>query len=211
VVIAASFWARELLQPIGLNLPLFATEHHEFITEPVPQLREQKAEVPAIRDSFVSFSMRQERDGFLVGIYEGDPVFWALDGIPPDFVEELLPPTFERLMPHMERLMVRVPVLSEVGIKTINNGPMCWTPDGLPLLGPVPEYDGLWLASGFNVGIGTGGGAGEFLAQWMVNGKPTMDLPIVHPERFGNDLVRDDVLASIRACYRRGYNLPDAV
>ncbi len=210
VVVAASFWTRELLQPLGLNTPLYATQHHEMITDTVPELAALNDEVPAYRDSYVSCSMRQERDGFLLGIYETDPVFWALDGIPADFREELLAPDTDRLMPHLEKLMNRVPAFADAGIKTINNGPMCWTPDGLPLLGPVGNnYDGLWLASGFNVGIGTGGGSAEFLAHWMVNGRPHFDLPIVHADRFGNNMSTDDALERIRACYRQGYRLPE--
>ncbi|OED34875.1 hypothetical protein AB833_31815 [Chromatiales bacterium (ex Bugula neritina AB1)] len=212
VVVAASFWTRELLLPLGLNTPLYATQHHELITDSVPELVSLAHEVPAYRDSYVSCSMRQEGNGFLLGVYETDPVFWALDGIPKDFREELFPPETDRLMPHLEKLMERVPAFGEAGIKTINNGPMCWTPDGLPLLGPVGDgYEGLWLASGFNVGIGTGGGSAEFLAQWMVNGKPHFDLPIVHADRFGNDMSRESALDSIRACYRQGYRLPEAI
>ena len=97
VVIAASFWARELLQPLGLNIPLYATEHHELITESVPALAELEHEVPAYRDSYVSCSVRQEAQGFLAGIYETDPVFWALEGIPKDFREELLPVSYTHL------------------------------------------------------------------------------------------------------------------
>ena len=107
--------------------------------------------------------------------------------------------------------MERMPVLAEAGIKVVNNGPMCWTPDGLPMLGPVPKHDGLWLASGFNVGIGTGGGAGEFLAHWMTEGRPPFDLKAVHADRFANDMTRDSALAAIRATYARGYQLPDSI
>lgn len=212
VVMAASFWTRELLLPLGLNVPLYATQHHEMITDTVPEIAALDHEVPAYRDSYVSCSMRQEQDGFLLGIYESEPEFWALDGIPKDFKEELLPPDTNRLMPHLEKLMDRVPAFAEAGIKTINNGPMCWTPDGLPMLGPINnEYKGLWLASGFNVGIGTGGGSAEFLAHWMVNGKPHFDLPIVHADRFGNNVSTEDAIESIRACYRQGYRLPEVI
>ena len=211
VVVAASFWTRELLEPLGINTPLYAAEHHEMITASVPALAERPDEVPAMRDSWVSCSVRQEGLGFLAGIYETDPVFWSLDGIPKDFREELLPPNIDRLMPHLEKLMQRMPDFGSAGIKTINNGPMCWTPDGLPLLGPVARHPGLWLATGFNVGIGTGGGAGEFLAHWMVNGQPHFELPIVHADRFANNLTVESVTESIRACYRQGYRLPEQV
>ncbi len=176
VVIATSFWAREMLASIGLDLPLYATQHHEIITESMPAIAALETELPAMRDSYVSCNLRQERDGLLIGIYESSPEFWALDGIPKDFAEELLPPNLDPLMPHFERLVERVPIIGEAGIKTVNNGPMCFTPDGLPMLGPIPGRDGLWLATGFNVGIGTGGGSGEFLASWMTTGQAPPNL-----------------------------------
>ncbi len=211
VVMAASFWTRELLQPLGLNIPLYATQHHEVITESVTELESLDYEVPALRDSYVSCSVRQEKRGFLAGFYETDPVFWGVDGIPRNFTEELFPPEMDRLTVAFERLMHRLPAFSEAGIRTVNNGPMCWTPDGLPLLGPVPGHRGLWMASGFNVGIGTGGGSAEFLAHWMINGKPLFDLPIVHADRFGNNIGTHDAIESIKSCYRRGYQLPDRI
>ena len=211
VVIAASFWARELLQPLGLNVPLYATQHHELITEAVPALQSMNTEVPAYRDSDVSCSVRQEQQGFLAGVYERDPVFWALDGIPKDFAEELFAPELDRLMPHLDKLMQRLPAFKDAGIKTVNNGPMCWTPDGLPMLGPLGSNPGLWMASGFNVGIGTGGGSAEFLARWMVDGAPPYKLPSVHADRFGDDMTTEQAIESIRSVYRRGYRLPEVI
>lgn len=211
VVVATSFWAREMLAPLGLNLPLFATQHHEIITDNLPQIAALKSELPAMRDSHVSCNVRQEGDGLLIGIYEKTPRFWALDGIPKGFKEELLPPDLDPLMPHLERLMERMPIFADAGLKRVNNGPMCFTPDGLPMLGPVEGHDGLWLASGFNVGIGTGGGAAEFLARWIADGSPPIRLDAVHASRFGNDMTRDAALAAIRSVYARGYQLPDSI
>ena len=207
IVLAASFWTRELAAQIGLNLPLFALQHHEVITGPVAELAALDTELPTLRDPAAPANIRQERDGFLCGVYEQGPKFWATDGIPADFKEELLPPELDRLMPELERVIDRIPAFGEAGIKTVNNGPICYTPDGLPLLGPVNGYDGLWLASGFTVGIGTGGGAGQFLAHWMVEGTPSYHLPVVDPGRFANDLPKAKVLERIKATYERGYSL----
>lgn len=211
VVVATSFWAREMLEPLGVNVPVFATQHHELITDTLPQIAAQEERLPAMRDSHVSCNVRQERDGLLIGIYETSPEFWALDGIPEDFKEELLPPNIEPLMPHLDRLMKRLPIFAEAGIKVVNNGPICFTPDGLPLLGPVEGHEGLWLATGFNVGIGTGGGAAEFLAHWMTSGAPPAGLDVVHANRFGNSLKREIALDAIRAVYANGYHLPDEI
>ena len=83
VVIATSFWAREMLQPLGLNLPIYPTQHHEIVTESVPQIAALDCELPTFRDSWVSCNVRRERDGLLIGIYEKEPAFWSLDGFPP--------------------------------------------------------------------------------------------------------------------------------
>ena len=211
VVVATSFWAREMLAPLGISLPIYPTQHHEIITEAIPELAQLDAELPSMRDSYVSCNVRQEGNGLLIGIYEKKPEFWALDGIPPDFKEELLPPNLDPLMPHLELLMERMPIFAEAGIKVVNNGPMCFTPDGLPLLGPMPGKEGLWLATGFNVGIGTGGGAGEFLAKWMTSGSAPDGLEAVHANRFDNNMPMDAVLEAIRNVYSRGYHLPDSI
>lgn len=79
------------------------------------------------------------------------------------------------------------------------------------MLGPLPGYDGLWLATGFNVGIGTGGGSAEFLAHWMTKGKPPFDLEIVHADRFSNDMTTEAALEAIRRVYAIGYELPDNI
>jgi dimethylglycine dehydrogenase len=211
VVVATSFWAREMLNPLGLNLPLYPTQHHEIITEALPEVASLDTELPSMRDSWVSCNVRQEREGLLIGIYEKEPEFWGLNGIPSDFKEELLPPNLDPLMPHLERLMERMPLFAKAGIKVANNGPMCLTPDGLPLIGPVPSMEGLWLATGFNVGIGTGGGSAEILAHWMTRGKPPKGLEAIHADRFGNNMSQPEALASIQRVYARGYELPDKI
>ncbi|MGE4250827.1 MAG: NAD(P)/FAD-dependent oxidoreductase [Parvibaculaceae bacterium] len=209
VVLAASFWTRELVEKLGINLPLYPLQHHELVTEAVPGLRDLNFEVPTVRDPYAPANIRQEGHGFLCGVYESHPEFWALDGIPQDFGEELLPPQLERLEPHLARVMERLPAFGSVGIKAVHNGPICYTPDGLPLLGPVANHPGLWLASGFSVGIGMGGGSAEYLARWIVTGKPAYDLPAVHPSRFSNDMPKGDCLRAIRQTYARGYELPE--
>lgn len=211
IVIATSFWAREMLAPLGLNVPLYATQHQEMITESIPTLETLDHEVPAWRDSYASCSVRQEGNGVLAGVYEAEPKFWALDGIPKDFKEDLFPSELDRITPHLERLIERMPSFGEAGIKVVNNGPMCWTPDGLPMLGPMPGHEGLWLAAGFNVGIGTGGGSAEFLSAWMTTGKPPFELGIVHADRFGNNMSTEAALDSIRQVYAVGYELPDSI
>ncbi len=208
VVLATSFWTRELVQPIGLDLPLYALEHHELITDDVPELKSLPFEVPAVRDPYGPANVRQERHSLLCGVYESKPRFWAVQGVPPDFGQELLAPDLERLEKHLLRVIERVPAFGRAGLKTVNNGPICFTPDGCPMVGPVPYRPGLWLAAGFPVGIGTGGGAGAFLADWMIDGAPPYELGMIDPERFRpkRDINRD--LARVRETYARGYIAP---
>ena len=208
VVVATSFWAREMLLPLGIDLPLYALEHHELITAEIPELKALGFEVPTVRDPRAPSNTRQEGDGFLCGIYEAEPRPWSIDGVPADFGPELLPPDIERLEEHMLRVAERLPAFGTAGIKAINNGPICYAPDGCPLLGPVSGHDGLWLATGFAIGIGTGGGSGAFLAHWMTEGAPPYDLPIVHPDRFAQGMTRDSALKEICATYARGYVTP---
>ena len=205
VVMATSFWGREMTEQIGLNLPLYALEHHEVITEESPELVKLDFEVPTVRDPQAPSNTRQERTGFLCGVYEKHPVPWAIDGVPEEFKEELLVPNMERLESHLLKVVERLPAFGDIGIKQINNGPICYTPDGCPLLGPVESHPGFWLATGFSIGIGTGGGSGRFLADWMVNGKPGFDLPMVYPSRFTHQLTRAEYIAQIKATYARGY------
>ncbi len=209
VVVAASFWSRELLQSLSLSLPLYALQHHEVVTDRVAAIASLSGELPTVRDPAAPANTRQERDGFLCGVYETDPVFWALDGIPADFGRELLANETDRLEPHLVKVMDRIPAFAEAGIKAVNNGPICYTPDGSPLVGPLRQHPGLWIASGFAVGIGTGGGAAKLLAEWMVEGEPQQDPSPVDPARFPDTMPRETCLGLIRDTYAAGYSLPE--
>ena len=205
VVIAASFWSRELVQSLGLNLPLYAVEHHALTTDKVPELISLGFELPTVRDPYPPSNVRQEGNGLICGVYEPDPKLWSVDGIPEEFEGELLVPEIERLEPYLLKLIERLPAFGRAGIKTVYNGVICYTPDGLPLLGPVDTHPGLWLAAGFCIGIGTGGGSGEFLASWIVNGEPQYELPLVYPSRFTSDLAKSRCIEMIVDTYASGY------
>ena len=207
VVIANSFWSRELGESIELNIPVFAVKHHALITEDIDALISLDFEVPTIRDSYGQYNMRQEGRGLLSGIYEADALFWALNGVPPDFNQGLFQPELERLEDNLEKVIERVPAFGAAGIKQVIYGAICYTPDALPLLGPVEHHPGLWLATGFSIGIGTGGGSAEYLAQWMVNGRPPYALPVVYPSRFSDDLTFEQCLQMIRKIYETGYGI----
>jgi dimethylglycine dehydrogenase len=188
VVTATGSWARQVAQMVGLEIPMIPVEHQYIVTEPVPELVERHRkglpELAVLRESDESYYLREERQGLIVGPYEIAPA-WAVDGVPESFGQELLPPDLDRLQTYIEAAMHRVPMLAKAGIKECINGPIPYTPDGSPLMGPAPGLRNYWLAEGFSFGITAAGGCGWQLAHWIVDGEPTIDLWDVDARRFG--------------------------
>jgi dimethylglycine dehydrogenase len=186
VVNAAGTWAREVGQLVGLDLPIVPMEHQYLVTEAIPEIAALGREVPLLREVDVSYYLRQEAHGLLLGPYERDAKPFGVGGIPPSFGADLLPPEPERLRTIVEAAMARVPVLARAGVARIVNGPITYTPDGNPLLGPAFGLPGFWLACGVSFGITQAGGAGRYLAEWIVEGQPSVDLWEVDPRRYGS-------------------------
>ena len=189
VVNAAGTWCREIGTMMGAELPVAPMLHQYLVTATVPEIAGRAAagepELPIIRDPEESWYLRQERDGFILGPYEADGRPWGVDGVPPEFGMELLPPELDRIEPIAALAMERVPALARAGVKTVVHGPITFTPDANPLVGPAFGLDNAWLLTGSSMGVMEGGGAGRFLADWMVDGAPPMDALAVDPRRFG--------------------------
>ena len=189
VVNAAGTWCREIGAMMGADLPVVPMLHQYLVTAGVPEIAERAAagepELPIIRDPEESWYLRQERDGFILGPYEADGRPWGVDGVPPEFGMELLPPELDRIEPIAALAMERVPALARAGVKTVVHGPITFTPDANPLVGPAFGLDNAWLLTGSSMGVMEGGGAGRFLADWMIDGAPPMDALAVDPRRFG--------------------------
>ena len=189
VVNAAGTWCREIGAMMGAELPVVPMLHQYLVTAGVPEIAERAAagepELPIIRDPEESWYLRQERDGFILGPYEADGRPWGVDGVPSGFGMELLPPELDRIEPIAALAMERVPALARAGVKTVVHGPITFTPDANPLIGPAFGLDNAWLLTGSSMGVMEGGGAGRFLADWMVDGAPPMDALAVDPRRFG--------------------------
>src|SRR5262245_54072043 len=185
VVNTAGTWAREVGQLVGLDLPIVPMEHQYLVTEAIPEIAALGRELPLLREVDVSYYLRQEAHGLLLGPYERGAKPFGVGGIPPGFGADLLPPDPERLRPIIEGAMARVPALARAGVARIVNGPITYTPYGNPLLGPAFGLPGFWLACGLSFGITQAGGAGQYLAEWIVEGQPSIDLWEVDPRRYG--------------------------
>ena len=138
-----------------------------------------------LRESDASYYMREERQGLILGPYEKGAKAWAVDGVPEGFGQELLPPDIDRLEPHIEAAIHRVPMFGEAGVKDCINGAIPYTPDGNPLIGPAFGLRNFYVVEGFSFGITAAGGAGKCLAEWIVEGEPSIDMLHVDSRRIG--------------------------
>ena len=174
VVNAAGMWARQLGALNGVCIPLQAAEHYYLITDAVPGMDKDLA---VIEDPERYGYYRPEGEGMLVGLFEPVGAPWSLDGVPADFAFGSMPPDWDRVGPYLGAALERIPSLSEVGVRLFFCGPESFTPDVRPMLGPAPELDGYFVAAGMNsLGILMGGGIGNVMAHWIVDGVPPVDV-----------------------------------
>ncbi len=185
VVNAGGYRCNEIGKMMGVELPVASMEHQYFLTEPIAEIEELDHRVPLIRCPTDDFYSRQEKNGLLVGFYEQDCRTWGLDGIDPNFANALCPDDPDRVLPVLENVFRRMPCLTETGIHTIVNGPITYTPDGVPLVGRIPGKRNAWALTGLRAGVGEGGGHGWLLAQMMVHGEAEYDTWALDPRRFG--------------------------
>ena len=190
VISATGNYARQTGAMVGLDVPVIPVEHQYIVTEPHPELRKRKEaglpEMGVLRESDGSWYLREENNGFILGPYEKGAPACYVDGPDPRAEYELFQEDIERLEPHIEAAMNRVPAFAEVGIKKAYNGAIAYTPDGNPIIGPAWDLDNFWLSEGHSFGITAAGGAGWQLAEWIVEGEPTIDMLGVEPRRFGD-------------------------
>lgn len=190
VVSATGNYARQTGEMVGLDLPVIPVEHQYIVTEPHPELQRRRKdgepELAVLRESDGSWYLREENGGFILGPYEKGAPACYVDGPHPDAEYELFQEDIDRLAPHIEAAMARVPAFAEVGMKNVYNGAIAYTPDGNPIVGPAWDVDNFWLSEGHSFGITAAGGAGWQLAEWIVDGEPTIDMLGVDPRRFGD-------------------------
>ncbi len=186
VVNAGGYRCNEIGAYMGVEHPVVSMEHQYFLTEPIAEIAGRDARVPLLRCPTDDFYSRQEKNGLLVGFYEQDCKTWGLEGIDPSFSNELCPNDLDRVLPVLENVIERLPCLAEVGVHTVVNGPITYTPDGLPLVGAIPGKRNAWCIVGLRAGLGEGGGHGWLLAQQIVHGEADYDTWCLDPRRFGS-------------------------
>ena len=191
VVNAAGLWAREVGRLAGLELPVQPMEHHYLITESIPELEGHNTELPCGIDYEGNLYFRQEQQGMLLGTYEPSSTPWKVEGTPLDFGPELLAPDLDRIGERLELAFERIPALRRAGIKSVVNGPFTFGPDGNPMIGPVPGMRNYWTAVGVMAGFCQAGGVGLCMAEWMIEGEPSVDVWAMDIARFGDYATAD--------------------
>ena len=189
VVSASGNFARKTGAMVGLDIPVIPVEHQYIVTEPHPLIKERQAkglpEMGVLREADSSWYMREENGGLLLGPYEHGAPCCYVDGPSDQSEYELFQEDLDRLAPHIEAAIARVPAFGEVGIKKVYNGAIAYTPDGSPIIGPAWDKKNFWLNEGHSFGVTAAGGAGWQLAEWIVQGEPSIDMMGVDPRRFG--------------------------
>ena len=186
VVNCGGLWAREVGHMGGLNIPVQPMEHHYLITEKIDEVANFGSRLPCGIDYEANIYFRQEREGILLGTYEPVGVPWKVEGTPWDFGHELLNPNLEHIADRLELGFERIPALANAGIKDAINGPFTFGPDGNPMIGPVPGMKNYWCAVGVMAGFCQGGGVGLTMAEWMIDGEPSIDVWAMDVARFGD-------------------------
>jgi 4-methylaminobutanoate oxidase (formaldehyde-forming) len=182
VVLCGGMWSRQLAAKVGVSIPLQAAEHYYLITERIAQL---SASWPVLEDPASHGYFREEVGGLMIGLFEPVCAPWNVGGIPDDFSFGEIQPDWDRMGPYVEKAMSRVPISMESGVKKFFCGPESFTPDLAPIVGPAPELKNFFVCAGLNsIGILTGGGMGRVVANWVMTGKPDVDVSYMHIDRL---------------------------
>jgi dimethylglycine dehydrogenase len=204
VVTATGNHAQRTARLLGIKIPAIPVEHQFIVTEPDPMLveyRKNHPEHPVLRDADAKWYVREERGGWILGPYEkGAPARFEY-AVPDSFRADLFPLDLERIEAEYMSMIHRLPSSETVGLKDDFNGPICYTPDGNPLVGPVPGLRNMWIAEGFSFGITAAGGTGYYLAQMMTQGEAEIDMASLDPRRYGSWMTTEYAARKNEECY----------
>lgn len=213
VVTATGNHAQRTAAMIGCYIPAMPVEHQFIVTEPDPALieyRKSHGEHPVLRDADAKWYVREERGGWILGPYERNAPARFKFGVPNSFRADLFPLDLERIEEEYMSMIHRIPSTENAGLKDDFNGPICYTPDGNPLVGPAPGVDNFWFAEGFSFGITAAGGTGYYMAQMMTEGEAEIDMWSLDPRRYGKWVNREYATKKNEECYEHVYVLHHA-
>ena len=212
VVNAAGYYAGQVARWFGRDLPMVVMSHQYMLFDNLPEIeawsKEAGHKLPLLRDVDSSYYLRQEKYGFNLGPYERNcRAHWVTpdDPFPEDFSFQLYPDDLGRLEWHIEDAMARVPLLENAALTNVINGPIPYTPDGNPLIGPMPGVQNAFEACVFTFGICQGGGAGKVLAEWITEGATEWDMWSCDPRRFTGFEDADYAIAKGKEIYANEY------
>ncbi len=181
VINAAGMWGHEVAKMAGVRAPAFALEHQYLVTDAIPNL---PLGMPTMRDPDHLVYYKPEMNSLAIGGYENDTLAFARNGIPARFAQELLQENFDRFEPLALHAAKRTPIINEVGVRKLINGPIPYSADGDFVMGKAHELDNFFVSTGFLYGIAAGGGAGRAMAEWIVDGSPALNLWPLDIRRF---------------------------
>ena len=210
VVTATGNHAQKTAKLLVIKTPAIPVEHQFIVTEPDPILvewRKSNGEHPVLRDADAKWYVREERGGWILGPYERNAPARFEYSVPESFRADLFPLELERIEEEYMSMIHRIPSSETVGLKDDFNGPICYTPDGNPLVGPAPGLRNMWLAEGFSFGITAAGGTGHYLAQMMVEGEAEIDMASLDPKRYGDWITTEYSARKDEECYEHVYIL----
>ncbi|GAA6193767.1 FAD-dependent oxidoreductase [Phaeobacter sp. NW0010-22] len=212
VVTASGNHAQRTAKMLGIKMPAIPVEHTFIVMDQDPELVKWREagnpEHPVVRDADNESYAREERGGWILGIYEKDAPARFEHGVPDSFRADLFPLDLDRIADQYMAMTERVPSCAESGLKDDFNGPICYTPDGNPLVGPAPGLRNMWLAEGFSFGITAAGGTGYYLAQMMVDGEAEIDMASLDPKRYSSNWMTTEFAArKNEECYEHVYIL----
>jgi len=186
VVNATGLWGPRVAAMAGLHLPTTPVDHQHIALKAVPG-NEFPHSTPCLRDPDNLVYMRSEAGGLVIGGYEPNPKERWIDGVPWEHGGTSLPPDMDRFEQLLEGAIRRIPFLDNAQIITLICHPGAYTPDCQPILGPMAGIRGFWNCCGMSLnGYGGAGGMGKLIAEWIVEGEPSLDTYAFRATRFGN-------------------------
>jgi dimethylglycine dehydrogenase len=186
VVNAAGLWAPQVAAMVGLEIPSIPGEHTHILFEAIDAVEKRDTYLPLVRDPDRSIYIRQEMDSLILGLYESKVKQWNPKGVPWDYAQTELQPDIDHIADFIENGIYRFPIMGETGFKHVTDGPITYTPNGDPLVGPAYPLKNFFHACGYSFGITQAGGIGHYLAGWIMNGEPEIDLWPVDSRRYGS-------------------------